>query len=160
MWTYPDRRILTDVGVNSKAALVAQVTNGSLQQEYTTEIHWIVSALWTCGLVLSLLSVYYSFLLHHYLASFSTAQDLRYAFTHRTFNRVKTRGANLPSLTVAAKLWVPPYLLSLAIGFYILTLGLYWSLAWKRQWEVGGEWEKRVDDRNVSITFLEDRDSC
>lgn len=132
---------------------MAQVTNVSLQKEYTNKIHWIVQALWTCGLVLSLLSVYYSFLLHQFLTSFSTAQDLRAAFTHRTFSRTKTQGTELPSLTVAAKLCAPPYMLSLAIGLYILTLGSYWGLAWKKQWQIGDDLNRRADDRNVSNSF-------
>lgn len=73
---------------------------------------------------------------------------------------MKIQGVRLPSLTVAAKLWVPPYLLSLAIGFYILTLGLYWSLAWNKQLQVGEQWERQVEDRNVSITVLGNKYSC
>ncbi|PUU84231.1 hypothetical protein B9Z19DRAFT_1189016 [Tuber borchii] len=90
------------------AALVAQVTNPSLQQEYIPTIHWIVPALWTSMLVFALLSMYYSFLLHYYLGGFASAGDLRKAFTHRNLSSVAAReeegegehGRGLPSLMV------------------------------------------------------------
>jgi len=50
------------------AALVAQVANSTLQLQYMPTIHWIVPALCAGSLVVSLLCVYYSFLLHYKLA--------------------------------------------------------------------------------------------
>ncbi|PUU84254.1 hypothetical protein B9Z19DRAFT_1189034 [Tuber borchii] len=139
------------------AALVAQVTNTSLQQEYIPTIHWIVPALWTSTLVFALLSVYYSFLLHHYLGGFASAGDLRKAFTHRNLSSVAARGEEgegeqgrgLPSLTVAVKVWAPTYLLALAIGSYIGTIGVYWGVAWGMNLQGRG-----VGSRNVFIFFL------
>lgn len=139
------------------AALVAQVTNSSLQQEYIPTIHWIVPALWTSTLVFALLSVYYSFLLHHYLGGFASAGDLRKAFTHRNFSSAIARGEEgegeegrgLPSLTVAVKVWAPTYLLALAIGSYIGTIGVYWGVAWGMNLQGRG-----VGSRNVCLTHV------
>lgn len=138
------------------AALVAQVTNTSLQQEYIPTIHWIVPALWTSTLVFALLSVYYSFLLHHYLGGFASAGDLRKAFTHRNLSSAIARGEEgegegeegrgLPSLTVAVKVWAPTYLLALAIGSYIGTIGVYWGVAWGMNLQGRG-----VGSRNVCL---------
>lgn len=131
------------------AALVAQVTNTSLQQEYIPTIHWIVPALWTSTLVFALLSVYYSFLLHHYLSGFACADDLRKAFTHRSLRPAEgegEEGKGLPSLTAAVKVWAPTYLLALAIGSYIGTIGVYWGVAWGMNLEGKG-----VGSRNVCL---------
>jgi len=132
------------------AALVAQVTNTSLQQEYIPTIHWIVPALWTSTLVFALLSVYYSFLLHHYLSGFACASDLRKAFTHRSLSPVvaseEEEGTGLPSLTAAVKVWAPTYLLALSIGSYIGTIGVYWGVAWGMNLEGRG-----VGSRNVCL---------
>lgn len=57
----------------------------------------------------------------------------------------------LPSLTVAVKLWVPPYLVSLAIGCYVITLGLYWGFAWTQWWRVAEDGGRQVENRNVGV---------
>ncbi|CUS10989.1 unnamed protein product [Tuber aestivum] len=135
------------------AALVAQVTNTSLQQEYISTVHWIVPALWTGTLVSALLSVYYSFLLHHYLGGFACAGDLRKAFTHRGLNPTRVRNEEgeeerrLPSLSAAVKVWAPTYLLALAIGSYIGTIGIYWGVAWGMDLQGRGE-----ESRNVRLS--------
>lgn len=147
---YRARRMASCSMTGVAAALVAQVTNTSMQQEFTPALHWSVSALWTCGLVLSLLSVYYSFLLHHWLAGFATADEVRRAFTHRGLVTSSRRVEGVPSLTVAARLWVPAWLLSASIGCYVLTLGLYWALAWKGWWGLGAEAGRGIGNRNVS----------
>ncbi|PWW75891.1 hypothetical protein C7212DRAFT_280439 [Tuber magnatum] len=128
------------------AALVAQVTNTSLQQEYISTIHWLVPALWTSTLVFALLSVYYSFLLHHYLGGFACASDLREAFTHRGLSPalVREEERRLPSLTAAVKVWAPTYLLALAIGSYIGTIGVYWGVAWRMDLQGRGEGSRNV----------------
>jgi len=65
------------------AALIAQVANSTLQLQYMPTIHWTIPALCTCSLILGLLSVYYSFLLHYSLSNFTSAVNLRNAFTWR-----------------------------------------------------------------------------
>ncbi|KAH8151947.1 uncharacterized protein LAJ45_03940 [Morchella importuna] len=151
---YRARRMASCSMTGVAAALVAQVTNTSMQQEFTPALHWSVSALWTCGLVLSLLSVYYSFLLHHWLAGFASADEVRRAFTHRGLVTSSRRVEGVPSLTVAARLWVPAWLLSASIGCYVLTLGLYWALAWKGWWGVGAEAGRGIGNRNVFICYI------
>ncbi|KAG0124089.1 hypothetical protein HOY82DRAFT_573971 [Tuber indicum] len=139
---YRSRRMAGCSMTGVAAALVAQVTNTSLQQEYIPTTHWIVPALWTSTLVLALLSAYYSLLLHHYLGGFAGAGDLRKAFTHRGLSREEER--RLPSLTAAVKVWAPTYLLALSIGSYIGTIGVYWGLAWGMDLQGKG-----VGSRNV-----------
>ena len=63
------------------AALIAQVAISTLQLQYMPTIHWTIPALCTCSLILGLLSVYYSFQLHYSLANFTSADNLRNAFT-------------------------------------------------------------------------------
>jgi len=65
------------------AALIAQVANSTLQLQYMPTIHWIVPALCTSSLVISLLCVYYSFRMHYLLANFTSAYHLRAAFIWR-----------------------------------------------------------------------------
>ncbi|RPA93761.1 hypothetical protein L873DRAFT_1815492 [Choiromyces venosus 120613-1] len=150
---YRTRRMAGCSMTGVAAALVAQVTNSSLQQEYIPTIHWIVPALWTSTLVLALLSAYYSFLLHHYLGGFACAGDLRMAFTHRGLTRDRAEEEEeegiLPSLTAAVKIWAPTYLLALSIGCYIGTIGVYWGVAWGMDLQGRG-----ADSRNVFIFFI------
>ncbi|KAG0641003.1 hypothetical protein HOY80DRAFT_1114889 [Tuber brumale] len=149
---YRSRRMAGCSMTGVAAALVAQVTNTSLQQEYILTIHWIVPALWTSTLVLALLSAYYSLLLHHYLGGFAEAGDLRKAFTHRGLTPALAREEErrrLPSLTAAVKVWAPTYLLALSIGSYIGTMGVYWGVAWGMDLQGRG-----VGSRNIFIFFL------
>ena len=58
-------------------------------------------------------------------------------------------GRGLPSLTVAVKVWAPTYLLALAIGSYIGTIGVYWDVAWGMNLQGRG-----VGSRNVCLHML------
>lgn len=137
---YCARRMTACSMTSVAAALVAQLANTSTQHEFTSQLHWSVTALWTCAMVLALMSVYSSFLLHYWLAGLPG----RAAFMHRG-----AAAQGVPSLTVAARLWVPTWLLNVAIGCYVLTLGLYWGLAWS-----AGAAGRGVGSRNVFVCYV------
>ena len=144
-------------------ALIAQITNSSLQLQYMLTVNPIVPALCTSSLVIALLCVYYSFRMHYSLAKCTFAEDLRTAFTERI--PVGTRGGCgeggpgsgeggeetgvsdrrleegiaepieegggriLASYKATLMLWLPLYLLVLAISSYLVTIFLYWGFA-------------------------------
>ena len=132
------------------AALVAQVANSSLQQEYVPKAHWIVPALLTSSLIIALLSVYNSFALHDYLAGIVSAEELRQIFRYKgqiaTSNEqaLNAEERRLVSVRDALGLWLPSYLVEVAILLYITTICVYWGVAWGMDLEESGARSRKV----------------
>lgn len=159
------------------AALIAQVANSTLQLQYMPTIHWIVPALCTSSLVISLLCVYYSFRMHYLLARFTSAYHLRAAFIWsapkgneggderrerggcgegREGTGVETLGqveegrwTMLVSYQATFILWLPFSLLRLAIFLYLVVLASYWGVAAKMDLQ-----ESRARSTNVFVFTL------
>ncbi|KAG8534062.1 uncharacterized protein KY384_000905 [Bacidia gigantensis] len=140
-----------------KGALIAQIAEIGFSLPNNLDIHWIVRAFFVCGLVMGLLSVYFSVIQQRTLGKLHKPSQVRVwllanSSTDAIAGGTESESARHEASFATAFLTQLPYTtIEYGVIFLVIGIALYLGLSWQKQIDKqNGE----DGDRNVLIMYV------